>query len=264
MNGDAPSDRLRDVLADAAGTSRPRRAEDATDPEVPVAGTAVLLRDGAGEGGAAIEVLLLERPDRGSFAGAWVFPGGRLEPVDVVDPAAAESDPAGGEEAAARRAAARETREETGLDLEPGALVPVSCWDPPPGLALRIRTWFFAAVAPPGEVVPAPAEVERTAWLTPAAALERHGRGELVLYPPTWVTLHHLSGLTAAGGRAAGAVEALRMSGLRRFETVARRGDSGPLLLWQEDAEYAAAGATGSARHRLEIGRPPWLYSRSD
>ena len=44
--------------------------------DLPVAGTAVLLRP-TPEGFA---VLLMRRPDRGSFAGAWVFPGGKVEP----------------------------------------------------------------------------------------------------------------------------------------------------------------------------------------
>jgi 8-oxo-dGTP pyrophosphatase MutT (NUDIX family) len=259
VTGDRPpADRLSAVLADAAGVSRPRRADDAADPAVPVAGTAVLLRDAPGGGGSrGVEVLLLERPDRGSFAGAWVFPGGKLEPVDR-EAAADEQD-------AARRAAARETAEEIGLDVAAEALVPLSCWDPPPGLALRIRTWFFVGIAPVGDLVPAPAEVERAAWLTPTEALERHGKGELVLYPPTWVTLQDLQAFAGASApRAAAVVDAVRRGGPHRFETVARRGAEGPLLLWQEDAQYAGPDATGTARHRLEIGRLPWLYTRTD
>ena len=47
----------------------------------------------------AIEVLLLQRPDRWAFAGGWVFPGGRVEPHDEADD----------EERTARNAAVRET-----------------------------------------------------------------------------------------------------------------------------------------------------------
>ena len=56
------------------------------DAEHPVAATVVLMRDGVD----GVEVLLLERPHhRGSFAGAWVFPGGGVDEEDRL-----ESDPA--------------------------------------------------------------------------------------------------------------------------------------------------------------------------
>ena len=84
--------------------------ESLTNDEVAgAAATVVLLRDGE----RGVEVLLAERPrDRGSFAGAWVFPGGAVD----------EADAAGGSvdtEDAARRAAVRETREEIGLAARP-------------------------------------------------------------------------------------------------------------------------------------------------
>jgi hypothetical protein len=74
------------------------------------------------------------------------------------------------------------------------------------------------------------------------------------------VTLHGL----AAHPDATSAIGAARLAGVERFETVARRGAEGPILLWQGDAEYdadAVAVASGS-RHRLEIGAVPWRYSR--
>ena len=105
------------------------------------AATVVLLRDGA-EGA---EVLLLERPrDSGSFAGAWVFPGGKVDPQDY-DGGEAETG-----RLAARRAGARETREETGLVLDAADLVELSCWIPPAEAPRRFHTWFFLGAAPEG------------------------------------------------------------------------------------------------------------------
>lgn len=121
-DGAAPTstaDRAVRLLAEAAGDSRQRIPADADDPAVPVAATVVIARDGSG----GPEVLLIERPDRGSFAGAWVFPGGKIESTD--GPAATEED-------LARRAGLRETWEESGLTLDSDALVTLSCWDPPP------------------------------------------------------------------------------------------------------------------------------------
>ncbi|MGL4257697.1 MAG: NUDIX hydrolase [Microbacterium sp.] len=246
MPEQTPADRAVRAVADSIGQARERTPDDAADPDIPVAATVVLLRDGS----AGPEVLLLERPDRGSFAGAWVFPGGKLEESDLAD----------GEESSARRAAVRETAEETGLVLDPAGLVTLSCWDPPPGIALRIRTWFFVAAAPAGALRLQPTEAVAAEWARPADLIARHGRGELTLYPPTWVTLHGL----AAHPDAASAIGAARLAGVERFETVARRGAEGPILLWQGDAEYdadAVAAASGS-RHRLEIGALPWRYSR--
>ncbi|MFK4836121.1 NUDIX hydrolase [Microbacterium sp. ZW T2_14] len=245
-----PADRTLQALSDSMGGARSRRPEDATDPSVPVAATVVLLRDGVD----GLEALMIERPDRGSFAGAWVFPGGKLEPADRR----AADEP---EEAVARSAGVRETHEETALAVDPDALVTLSCWDPPPGLALRIRTWFFVAPSAAGVIALSPDEAVAAEWMRPADALARHGRGELTLYPPTWVTLHGL----AAHADTASVLGAARLGGVQHFETVARRGGEGPVLLWQGDDEWdpdAAAAASGS-RHRLEIGALPWRYERT-
>lgn len=249
-----PADRAARVLAEAAGRTRVRRPEDGSDPAVPVAGTAVIIRDGAD----GPEVLMIERPDRGSFAGAWVFPGGKVEPQDGE----------GDEAAAARNAAIRETREETGLEVDGAGLLPLSCWDPPPGLPLRIRTWFYLCADPGGEPVFAPDEVSGGEWVRPAVMLERHGRGEATLYPPTWITLHELAGQPDSAALFA----VVRVVGIRRYETVARSGSGGPLLLWHGDAEYGdadyedsgTAGAAGAAsRHRLDLAALPWVYTRT-
>ena len=248
------ADRALRALADTMGDARRRTESDLSDPDIPVAATAVLLR----EGRHGPEVLLIERPDRGSFAGAWVFPGGKLDPSDG-GPAEAGTAP---EEADARRAAVRETREETGLEIAASALITLSCWDPPPGLPLRIRTWFFLGEAPAGDLALEPGEAVAAEWIRPAEALERHARGELTLYPPTWVTLH---GLTEALD-VEGALAAARIRQPQVFETQVRRGPTGPVFYWREDAEYDAdrTDAASGARHRLEVGSSPWIYTRRD
>ncbi|MGV9195135.1 NUDIX hydrolase [Microbacterium sp. MC2] len=237
-------DRVARVLADMTDT-----AGDPEAREIPVAATVVIARDTA----AGPEVFMIERPDRGSFAGAWVFPGGKIESQDA----------GAGEEERARSAGVRETHEETGLTLTRDALQPFSRWVPPTSVTLRIRTWFFVAPDPGGEPVLAADEAVRAEWMRPADALERHGRGELTLYPPTWVTLHDLAGQDTV----ADIVAAARLSGVREFETVARKGAAGAVLLWQGDGEYDAvadpADATAPERHRLDMSALPWVYTRS-
>lgn len=245
------TDRAVRVLAEAAGDARARRPEDGTDPSVPVAGTVVIVRDGDD----GPRVLMIERPDRGSFAGAWVFPGGKLEPGDGH----------GEEEASARTAAVRETREETGLELDGSGLLALSCWDPPPGLPLRIRTWFFLSADPGGTAEYAPDEVTSAEWVRPTDMLSRHSRGEVTLYPPTWVTLHELTGQADVDALFAVA----RLTGIRRYETVARRSSEGLLLLWEGDSAYDGVGALDDGadagpRHRLHLGALPWVYTRAD
>ncbi|MGN7948199.1 NUDIX hydrolase [Microbacterium sp. 22215] len=146
--------------------------------DLPVAGTAVLLREGAD----GVEVLLMRRPDRGSFPGAWVFPGGRIEPGDRVDGAPEQDD--------ARRAAVRETLEEVGLVVTDPVVL--SRWQPPVEAPVRIRTWFFLASAPRGAMRFSTDEVVDATWIAPSEALQRHAMGEWALFPPTWMTLREL------------------------------------------------------------------------
>ena len=223
-------------------------------PDIPVAATVVLVRDAPG----GPEVLLIERPDRGSFAGGWVFPGGKIEDSDAVGMRrdAAEAD-------VARIAGVRETLEETGLSVDAGRMVTLSCWVPPLEAPVRIRTWFFVAPDPGGEVRLSVDEAVAARWVTPSAALASHARGELTLFPPTWVTLHGLTGQDDADA----VLAAARLTGPRRFETRVRVGATGRMLLWEGDAEYDAphdeAVVPVSARHRLEAGGLPWTYLRT-
>ncbi|GAB6857127.1 NUDIX hydrolase [Microbacterium xylanilyticum] len=212
----------------------------AEDDDLPVAGTAVVLRDAAG----GIEVLLLRRPDRGSFAGAWVFPGGMVEPGDHV-PGADEQEDAG-------RAAVRETAEEAGLELE--RLVPLSCWVPPAGIPKRVRTWFFLAADPGGALRPAPAEVVEARWFRPDSALAARDAGQIALMPPTWRTLHALQ-------RAADVEEALAGAGDPAvFRTRMQATAAGRLFFWDGDE---LAGAAAGARERLVAEDPAWRFEGS-
>lgn len=207
----------------------------APEPSLPVAGTVVLVR--ASDPG--FEVLLIRRPDRGSFAGAWVFPGGKVEPGDLHE-VEGEGE-AGAEVEDARRAAIRETFEEVGLTV--ADLVLLSEWRPPIEAPTRIRTWFFLAEAPDEEPSPSADEVAELAWVSPAEALARHGAGEWTLYPPTWITLHQLSAFD-------GAVSAMSSGGAAQlFETRVLETEAGRAFAW--------------AQGHLEAGTLPWRFVAS-
>jgi len=138
------------------------------------AASVIVLRDGP------LEVLLLRRNDRSSFVpGAWVFPGGAIEP---------------GEQAA--DAAVRETREECGIDLDPNTLVLTSRWITPVGIPKRFDTWFFLAkVARETAVTVDGSEIVEGMWITPADALARR---DLKLVFPTIKNLEALAGFDHA------------------------------------------------------------------
>lgn len=143
-------------------------------PAVPrPAATVVLLRPGA----AGLEVLLTRRPLSMRFgADLFVFPGGRLDP---------------GEDA--RAAAVRETIEETGIVIDPDALVPLTRWVTPGSLPIRYDTRFFGTIVDAGTDVLRPsAEVVEWAWLRPSDALEAMAGARLAMWQPTVVTLQQL------------------------------------------------------------------------
>ena len=210
------------------------------------AATVVLVRDGAG----GLETLMLRRNSRIAFGGMWVFPGGRVDPEDLV-----------GEDelASARRAAVRESLEEAGLQLDEANLVPFSHWTPPAITPKRYFTWFFVAQAPGEAVTIDGGEIHEHAWLRPADALARRDAGEVELAPPTFVTLFELarcSSVDAALGMA-------RSRKPERFQTAIGRVDGGAVALWHGDAGYADADPTKPGpRHRLWMLGDGWRYER--
>jgi 8-oxo-dGTP pyrophosphatase MutT (NUDIX family) len=158
-----------------------------TGPEtVPrIAATVILLR-GASD---SLEVLLAQRyPGARFMGGAWVFPGGGVNPAD------------GDGDDGLRAAAIRELHEEAGVKLQdPAALVAFSRWITPAVVKIRYDTWFFLAGAPPGaQPVIDGAEVVDARWFTPADALSASRAGDILLVFPTIKHLEQLSGFDSA------------------------------------------------------------------
>ena len=70
------AERALRALADTMGDGRQRKASDISDPDIPVAATVVLLRDGRD----GPEVLMIERPDRGLVRRGLGVPGRQARP----------------------------------------------------------------------------------------------------------------------------------------------------------------------------------------
>jgi len=163
-----------------------------------LAASVVLLRRGGKHSQRALEVLMLRRSEEATFMpGVWVFPGGSLDEAD------------GAEEAGLRACAIRELAEEAGIELPAGEeLVPFTRWITPEVIATRFDAWFFLALAP-AHTPPQPdgAETTEARWFQPAAALEAHTAGEVVLSFPTqtqlrWLAEHRTSDEALAAYRA--------------------------------------------------------------
>lgn len=225
--------------------------DDADQPAAP-SSTLVLVRDGDAE----LEVLMIHRGAETAFGGMWAFPGGVIEEGDI--PEGTEPDPL----PAARRAAARETHEEIGLHVDDSSLVWWSHWLPPTvSLAgKRFSTWFFVAAA--GEmhadehVSVDGDEVHAHEWIAPANALTRQATGEILIAPPTFVTLEQLH-------RYGDVASALAAADPKHFATeVAFAPDGARICLWAGDAGYGLGDAmVQGARHRLVMDDDAgWRY----
>lgn len=215
-----PAERLPPGFAVAV--ERPSEGEPAV---ARPAATVVLVRDGE----RGLEVFLMRRNRSSGFVpGAWVFPGGRVDAADA-DPSLAERarNLAPVPDAPFWMAAARETFEETGVLLAHGArtetavgwrdalledratltalfdalgggpdfsrAVHIAHWITPIAEPRRFDTHFFAALIPADQqAVPDPREMSDAIWISPVAALARHGDGTLPMVFPTVRTLETL------------------------------------------------------------------------
>ncbi len=159
----------------------------------------IVLREWSGE----LQTYLLHRHSRMAFAASMVvFPGGGVDPVD------------GEFSDLIRACACRETREETGVELDPADLWPWAHWITAEFEPRRFDTHFFVAVLPVGQqAADISGETDFAAWTAPSAALAAERSGEIALMPPTRSVLLELA--------AAGTVAAVReLAAGRVIETV--------------------------------------------
>lgn len=193
-----------------------------SDDAIPAA-TLILVRE---RSAGVPEILMVERAAGMVFAaGAWVFPGGRIDREDER-----LGERSGMADAAARVAAIREALEETAipvglsplptreaaaelqskllggvefaelidrhaLEVDLDAFIPLARWVPKFHAKRRFDTLFFVARAPEGDWVPNVVERECTGahWVTAADVLERDRSGQVQLIFPTRRTLERLA-----------------------------------------------------------------------
>jgi len=222
-----------------------------TGVEAAPAATVVLLRDGE----TGLEVLLARRSSKLAFhGGAWVFPGGRIDPEDY---AGAPDDL----EAAARRGAAREAKEEAGVDVEPETLVHMSNWTTPDISPKRFATWFFVGPVAGGDEVADGAETDALQWFGPDEALAARAAGDIELAPPQYVTLLELRKFGSVAEAQAGIAASPIADFTPRFHFL---DGGGAVCVYGEDVAYHDLGRLDAEgpRHRLYLGDDAWDYVR--
>jgi 8-oxo-dGTP pyrophosphatase MutT (NUDIX family) len=221
-------------------------------PDVRPASTVVLLRDTPD----GMQTLMLKRNKALVFAGgAWVFPGGALDPEDLVEGN-------GDVVAASRIAAAREAQEESGLSPHLEDMVLLSHWTTPVGEPRRFSTWIYAApLAADIEVVIDGSEIHDHRWMGVREAAEEHEAGRLNMLPPTYITLQRLAqyddlAQMIATERHSPAPEV--------FPVFASDGDQ-VLVMFRGDAGYDSRDAAqAGARHRAVLDGRCWRYQYLD
>jgi 8-oxo-dGTP pyrophosphatase MutT (NUDIX family) len=180
----------------------------------PVAAATVLLLRDEPQGG--FSVFMVQRSMKSSFMpGAYVFPGGKVDPQDYGQPVDLDDDAvlsrfdselSLADARAHLVAAVREVAEEAFVSLESVAGMQVfSRWVTPAIESRRFDTWFLIAKMPAGA---RPRhddhEVVASRWVQPRAAVEHYGDGTILLAPPTFYTLSEL----ARSGSATAAIDA--------------------------------------------------------
>ncbi|HET7281784.1 MAG TPA: NUDIX domain-containing protein [Sphingomicrobium sp.] len=189
-----------------------------SDEAIPAA-TLIVVRD---RPGGPPELLMVERAGGMAFAaGAWVFPGGRIDDADRrlgeasgIEPAAVAAIRETIEETAVPvgvaptpdRTAARELQDALvkdtpladllgDLELDAGALTPFARWVPKFHAVRCFDTMFFVARCLDGEWEPRVIEGEcaMAAWLTATDLLDRDRRGAARLIFPTRRNLERLA-----------------------------------------------------------------------
>jgi 8-oxo-dGTP pyrophosphatase MutT (NUDIX family) len=229
-------------------------ADDEVEPATPAA-TVVLLRDSS----AGLETLMLRRNSRLAFAGgAWVFPGGRIDPEDFANGTPDTDDDV--LLAAARNAAVRETMEEAHLAIDVDTLVWFAHWTPATGAPHRFATWFFVTRAPEGAVTVDEGEIHEHRWIRPTDAIRRRDLGEVELVPPTWVTLFTLAELSTVA-------DAISYFDARDPEYYVSRifpVEGGMAAFWAGDVAYDDGDLTKPGpRNRLLMLPDGWRYDRT-
>jgi len=147
------------------------------------AATAQVIRE-LPQGG--IEVLMLRRNRAVKFAsGFWVYPGGKIEPEEMAGVTDLQ---------AAKTAAVREAKEEANLNLKDVDLHFFVHWTTPTTQPKRFGTFFYHTQVPyeGTKITVDNSEIVEHRWMTPQVAMDAALSKEILLMPPTYISLQRI------------------------------------------------------------------------
>ncbi|MFT4580838.1 MAG: 8-oxo-dGTP pyrophosphatase MutT (NUDIX family) [Gammaproteobacteria bacterium] len=199
------------------------------------------------------EILLVKRNSKIVFhGGAWVFPGGKVDPED------ASGDTKDDELEIARRAGVREVHEEAGLQIDGASLLPFSHWTTPENQPKRFAAWFFIGLVPyDSQVVVDGSEIVDHRWIGIDEALAQRHRDEIILPPPAYVSLLKIRRF----GHSRDVLDYVEDRGAERFCPRIVELDGGRCSLYDEDAGYESLNLDAPGpRHRLRMLKNGWQY----
>lgn len=225
--------------------------QEHTPPPAHPASTVILLRPS----NSGFEVLLLLRAKAIKFAGgAWVFPGGRVDPADGEAANTTELDSL----EAAKVAAARESEEEAGLNLDSDNFVYFSHWTTPLAEKKRFSTWFLLGdVTKDSSITVDDGEIVEYKWITPADAIDMHRSGQLNILPPTYLTLLELNEFESI----ADARKVVESREAPRYFPNMIFHDKTVSVLYGDDAGYDSGDLDAPGRkHRMTMKDGSWHY----
>lgn len=222
----------------------------------------ILLR----ESGSEIEVLLLQKNKAITFGGSWVFPGGRIDGIDIKTK---NSEHYSSE----KNAVSRECEEETGLELDKDKLIATSEWTTPVFRPKRFRTLFFLYDAGLlGKSVKIDhGEIVDWRWTKIDQALSLHQSKEIVLAGPAFVLLSQLSHFSSIDQ----ALDHFREREIKKYAPRVHLVENGAICLYEGDdwfdhldmettstSEQTTRELQKSGRqHRLYMNKTkPWVY----
>lgn len=214
------------------------------------AATVLTVRDHAIDG---IQILLLKRNSKLQFAPSfWVFPGGRIDPIDgsLDDESIIQT---------AKIAASREALEEAGLQVDTEDMSHYCHWTTPVGGKKRFATWFFHCHIKNQEdkVSIDDSEIVDHLWIHPKEGLRRMSKGEIPLLPPTFITLERIKEATTYGE----VVAEFNRTGVVTATPVTIVSEGMFYCLYDGDAGYDNADISATnALHRLVINQKKGNY----
>ena len=159
-------------------------------------------------------------------------------------------------------AAARETKEEAGLDLPLDNFLWFSHWVPPENQKKRFSTWFFVTHSNSNQEVHIDGgEIQKYQWIDPKLALKKHREGSIDLAPPTWVSLYQMTKFASV----ADTISELSSREPRFYKTkIVKNLEGTRTALWEGDSGYPqSSGESSGATHRLIMSSDGFVFEHS-